>query len=710
MSLLTQDYLQLKQVKIFLDKNISISESDINKQSVGQLLLNNSFFKDFDGDGVISYNDYKIAWNWLMQGKPTELKDLQDNQSDNIKVTEMPYEKLQQSEVNILPDHSKSKQIKLVNETKNKPKFKFSSYSSTKQKAQSEPRPNLVVMGELSKINKSNTTRSVGAFEVSKDEVKEEITEANLEVNSSDYSELMKVKKYLDSNHEIYPEDVAKDKIGQQLLNNKYFEDFDNDGKITINDFNIGWNWVMQGKPTSIDEFIKNSPTDADDFDIPYQKIQNTEQSILPSQNINEFKNKVNLIIGASVEKSKRIVFKENVPVETHQPQLNSSDEKFTYNYFKADDSRQINSYEVTPIKTIKKNLELLSEDYKQLEEVKAFVLKHKNISIDDLSKMELNQSLLNNKFFNDFNMDGIISFDDYNIAWNWVMQGKPTDLITFAKNKSATPDTHKIPYQSVQNTEFSILQDNRVVVYDRNTDDQDLGAIISGTGMTEKTGVEIITTGTEEESSDFNEDGEIDEIDLQILECFILMRPDDLCEYNRDRGDCPEATKLPSMLTAKFACDTSYYYGDVHLPGDDLIGDKDIEYYMAWLLGQVEVPDVNTLKFILSNNWVESPYKGPSFREVLRDCCIRDNKSEMTLHSTSIYRVDYRDYLIMKEWLRLDKPNMKGKISDYDALAWFNENSAEGTPLACKLPFEPYMDIGSSCYTFDSHSFEEYL
>ena len=60
MSLLTQDYLQLKQVKIFLDKNISISESDINKQSVGQLLLNNSF-KDFDGDGIISYNDYKIA-------------------------------------------------------------------------------------------------------------------------------------------------------------------------------------------------------------------------------------------------------------------------------------------------------------------------------------------------------------------------------------------------------------------------------------------------------------------------------------------------------------------------------------------------------------------------------------------------------------------------------------------------------------------------
>ena len=48
---------------------------------------------------------------------------------------------------------------------------------------------------------------------------------------------------------------------------------------------------------------------------------------------------------------------------------------------------------------------------------------------------------------------------------------------------------------------------------------------------------------------------------------------------------------------------------------GDDLIGDKDIEYYMAWLLGQVEVPDVNTLKFILSNNWVESPYKVFNFK-----------------------------------------------------------------------------------------------
>ena len=226
---------------------------------------------------------------------------------------------------------------------------------------------------------------------------------------------------------------------------------------------------------------------------------------------------------------------------------------------------------------------------------------------------------------------------------------------------------------------------------------------LVSGLGLAYDTGVEVVSTGISEASSDYNEDGEVDESDLDILECFIMSRPKDICEYNRDRPiDCPEATKLPNMLTAKFACDTSYYYGDVHLPGDDIIQNADIEYYMAWLHGDVTFPDRNTLKFILSNNWIETPYRGPNFREVLRDCNIRDQKTEMTLHSTSIYRVDYRDFLIMKEWLRLGKPNFKNKQADYDALAWFNANSAEGTPIACKLPFEVYMDIGSSCYTFE--------
>jgi hypothetical protein len=298
--------------------------------------------------------------------------------------------------------------------------------------------------------------------------------------------------------------------------------------------------------------------------------------------------------------------------------------------------------------------------------------------------------------------MDGEISFSDYNISWNWVQQGKPTDVVKFAKSKSATPDTRRLPYQSIQDGDINILADNRLIIHERGEEGEDTEGLISALGIGVDTGVQIISTGIDEVSSDFNEDGEVDEIDLKILECYIMSRPTSICEYHSNRGDCPETAKLPNMLTAKFACDTSYYYGDVHIPGDDLIQNKDVEYYMAWLLGVESFPDVNSLRFILSNNWVENPYRGPGFREVLRDCNIRDGRTEKSLHSTGIYRVDYRDYLIMKEWLRMGKPNFKGKQSDYEALLWFNANSKPGTPIACKLPFEVYMDIGAKCYSFE--------
>ena len=57
MSILSQDYLQLKQLKIFLEKNNSIKVNEIDKHSVGQMLLNNKFFHDFDDDGEITFAD-----------------------------------------------------------------------------------------------------------------------------------------------------------------------------------------------------------------------------------------------------------------------------------------------------------------------------------------------------------------------------------------------------------------------------------------------------------------------------------------------------------------------------------------------------------------------------------------------------------------------------------------------------------------------------
>ena len=711
MNLLTRDYLELKQVKIFLDKNTSISESDIEKSNVGQLLLNNKYFKDFDGDGQITYNDYKIAWDWIMQGKPTDVS------TDESNTHELPYERVQHTDINILSDQSNVNRIGSLSQTTSVTKKKFKikeKIDNNEEVDEYEPSVTIYETDNKNTTNKVNTpTYKIQSMEVDN---LQSVNEANLNINATDYAELMDVKKYLNNHiNGITAADVSQDKEGQSLLNNKFFDDFDGDGKVTINDFNIGWNWLMQGKPTSLTDFKRNFPEQTSDIDIPYQRIQDTEENILPFQSDTKFRNNVNLLKTEKSNDIRKVMFVEKSDDTTIdiQPSIDESvKNKFKYDYFTSSgNSRRISSYDVSPVSVDKKNLNVSSIDYMELQEVREFISKHKSISVDQISKLDVNQSLLNNKFFNDFDMDGTISFDDFNIAWNWVMQGKPTDIVTFAKNKSATPDTHKIPYQVVQDTEINILQDNRVIVYDRNEEEPEFRNLISEMGMTTTSGLEVISTGTEEESSDFNEDGEIDEIDLQILDCYIMSRPSDICEYNRDRGECPEATKLPSMLTAKFACDTSYYYGDVHLSGDDIIQNKDVEYYMDWLLGNVETPGMNTLKFILSNNWIETPYKGPNFREVLRDCNIRDGKTDMTLHSTSIYRIDYRDYLIMKEWLRLGKPNMKGKISEYDSLTWFNANSQEGTPIACKLPFEPYMDIGSSCYTFDgATAFEEYL
>ena len=696
MSLLSQDYLQLKQFKIFLQKHKSVKADSIEKEKVGQMMLNNKFFHDFDEDGEITFADYNIAWNWLMQGKPKNMEELDEYKKTAKK---LPYERIQQNNIHVLLDSN-------VPETKKTPlkasEVKRKIFTFNKRKNKKESNDPVCVVLDNDKPKKLTQRKPIVAY--SQSESKK--IDTSLELQQKDYRELNKVKQYLEKHKQIKISDLHKLNVGQSLLNNKYFDDFDNDGVITFSDYNIAWNWLMQGKPTSLSEFANNAPDNMKTSDIPYQAIQKTQENIL-IEHSNRSKKALALSMQTETKskpKQSKPIFRKKQNTKTDSLKIETFGDKWESNYF-SKDSRMLTSFSVPTNEPEKTNLKILTTDYRQLEEMRLFLKEHNQVSVDDLEKQEVSQSIINNKFFHDFDMDGEITFSDYIIAWNWVMQGKPTDIVKFAKNKSATPDTHRIPYQSIQEGNYNILNDNRLIIYDRGEETLGNEKLISGLGLAFDTGVEIIGTGIDEESSDYNEDGEIDDIDLQILECFIMLGGDgelDLCEYNRDRGTCPEASKLPNMLTAKFACDTSYYYGDVHLPGDDLIQNEDIEYYMAWLHGDEEFPDRDGLRFILSNNWIETPYAGPGFREVLRDCNIRDKKTEKSLHSTSIYRVDYRDYLIMKEWLRLGKPNFKGKQSEYDALAWFNANSAEGTPLACKLPFEAYMDIGSSCYTFE--------
>ena len=693
MSLLSKDYLQLKQFKLFLQKHESIQIDAIEKNKVGQMMLNNKFFQDFDEDGHITFADYNIAWNWLMQGKPTNINELEEFEP----VTKiLPYESVQTGEQHILLDNTNRVESKktTATTTSTKPRVVFNSKNKKKENV-IEP---MCVVAEptASSAQKSTIPRKVIASSVS-----EPVTETNLQVQQADYVELQKVKKFLEKHTKIKITELHQENVSQLLLNNKFFCDFDNDGEITFADYNLAWNWLMQGKPTSLTEFAQNAPDNMKTSDIPYQRVQDSSEHILIQHQQNLVKENASEIKRNVNEFKPKLSFTKKITEPSPSPMVNTYGNSWNTNYF-GTERRLISSFSLPTTEPEKNTLKILSADYIELEEMRSFLANKNKLNVNDVKKTEVGQSLVNNKFFQDFDMDGEITFSDYNIAWNWVMQGKPTDIVKFAKSKSATPDTHRIPYQSAQDGDFNVLADNRIIVYERGEENADNAKLISGLGLGLDTGVQIISTGLEEETSDYNEDGEIDEIDLQILECYIMSRPSDICEYNRDRGECPEATKLPNMLTAKFACDTSYYYGDVHLPGDDLIQNEDVEYYMDWLLGDEQFPDVNSLRFILSNNWIETPYRGPGFREVLRDCNIRDQKTEKSLHSTSIYRVDYRDYLIMKEWLRLGKPNFKGKQSDYDALTWFNANSAEGTPIACKLPFEVYMDIGTSCYTFE--------
>jgi len=74
------------------------------------------------------------------------------------------------------------------------------------------------------------------------------------------------------------------------------------------------------------------------------------------------------------------------------------------------------------------------------------------------------------------------------------------------------------------------------------------------------------------------------------------------------------------------------------------------------------------------------------------------------------MYKVDYRDYLIMKEWLRLGNPDTKNLQSATTMVDWFNVNSRDGTPYACALPYQIYDWIGTGFAFADAYSGEENL
>lgn len=361
--------------------------------------------------------------------------------------------------------------------------------------------------------------------------------------------------------------------------------------------------------------------------------------------------------------------------------------------------------------------MQTVTTDFIELNQVKEFLKRHHSINVNDIKKENLGQSILNNKFFHDFDMDGQITFDDYNIAWNWLLQGKPTDIMEYAQNKSASPRGYKIPYQYIQDNEDNILLDNRVPSYDENTGTLGGEQTVSTYSTEKVSSFGIKKMEATEPSSDFNNDGEIDELDLQILEAYILMKPATVEEYNANRGDFPVAVTLPTLTTGKFACDETYVYGDIDTSGHGIINNDDINYYLDILNGSRTMPGENTIAYTLANTIANSEgtgrsdFTGPNFQHLLMACNLRDELVSTDLHSETIKnRIDYRDYLIMQEWLRLGNPDPKNLQTSESLLTWFNENKGDNIPTACALPIELYESIGASSFFFDMYSGEENL
>jgi hypothetical protein len=142
-------------------------------------------------------------------------------------------------------------------------------------------------------------------------------------------------------------------------------------------------------------------------------------------------------------------------------------------------------------------------------------IVKDDKIAVENIKKLNYSQSILDNIFFRDFDDDGFISIDDYLIAYNWVMQGKPSSIEEFVKNSKSTPDASSIPLSSV--------------VYSTNKNEN----------------LEI--------TSDWDNDKIVDETESQILAKFILSQPKSKDEYNRVIDNYPKVEILPNFLNAKY-------------------------------------------------------------------------------------------------------------------------------------------------------------
>jgi hypothetical protein len=442
--------------------------------------------------------------------------------------------------------------------------------------------------------------------------------------------------------------------------------------------------------------------------------------------------------------------------------------------------------------------MEIVTTDYTQLINLRDAIVTHDKIKIEKISKETFPQDFLDNIFLQDLNSDKVITSEEYEITWGWLAQGKPENVAVFIENASVVPAVSTIPtisdkpyssftkqtgtttlevsyegcsydayykYGDINQTGNGVNSDDTNVALNiligevEHPEQSTLEFALSNINQTENfTGIsfsellkidcvaqskieatEYLVPATTDLSSDWNMDGEVDELDLLILERFVLTQPATLEEYNKDRGEYPLAKCLPDLTTAKYQCPV--YREECHqtpTPTPSVIANNSVRIKDCCVTdGELDISveyniETSTNLFIhlkpgefgvgktfsgvesgvhtLQHKFENLNFEVTQVVVFLTDAGWADRIDSDILNEIpncatptptpsldcsephpDDLQIDYGDYLIFKRWLELEKTLR---------LDIFNRNR-DYAPQACRLPYNKYDDIGTSTYTF---------
>lgn len=235
----------------------------------------------------------------------------------------------------------------------------------------------------------------------------------------------------------------------------------------------------------------------------------------------------------------------------------------------------------------------VLTQDYFELLELKDYLSNGGSFTVASLEKESIGQEILDNRYFHDFNLDGVIDYKDYMIAWSWIIQGKPSDVNNFNAERGGAAWCRSLPYQYVQDDEIEAetITDPETgqitqvfnIVLSIPTADSPAAPYIPP--ETEPLPPELVgpvdpvdpdpgvDPPVDALTADWDLDGEIDELELRVLERMLLIRPTTLDEYNLNIGDYPPIKVLPNLATMKYSC-----------TNPDMVDWNDLLIFQDWL------------------------------------------------------------------------------------------------------------------------------